>query len=178
MRNANVTRVKKTDTLVPASIVEADNLLGKLGRTQDEINKIENNLQKEIDKLKAEALEKLQPLEVQLDKQMNKLFTFANPRKLRLTIAARSVTLSMGTFGWRMTTPRIEMNKSDEEMIKFLKKTGNAKFIRIKEEIDRQALLAERPRIFGIDYVQNDEFYAIPRLIGRGKKTLTKAIDR
>jgi len=178
MKNTNVTRVKKTDTLVPASMAEANNLLSRLGGTQDLINEIEKSLQAEIAELKANALKKLQPLEIQRDNQVNALFAFANSHKVRLTLKNRTIELSAGVFGWRLTTPRVEMRKDDEEMIKLFKRTGNAQFIRIKEEIDRQTLLAEKPVIPGVSYVQNDEFFVVPKQIGKKPKTLTKAIDR
>jgi len=153
---------------------------GRLGIEEDppDMDLDTGEMQKEIAKLKAEVLEKLQPLEIRRDKQVNALFAFANPHKVRLTLRNRTIELGAGVFGWRMTTPRVEMRKDDDEMIKLFKRTGNAQFIRIKEEIDRQALLAEKPVISGVSYIQNDEFFVVPNQIGKKPKTLTKAIDR
>ena len=81
-------------------------------------------------------------------------------------------------FGWRLTPPRVETDLTDEEAITLLKETDNEAYIRIIEEIDRQALLAERPVIEGIDYVQDDEFFVIPKLEGKKKKTFTHSIDK
>jgi phage host-nuclease inhibitor protein Gam len=121
---------------------------------------------------------KLNPLVVRRSNQITSLFSFANPLKDELTKKVRSIVLPQGTFGWRMTTPRVEMKKSDEQMIAFLKKINQNDYIRVIEEIDRQALLADRPEIAGISYVQNDEFFVIPKQKAKRPKTLTQAIDR
>jgi phage host-nuclease inhibitor protein Gam len=173
-----ITRIKKSNTVVPRSLTQADILLGSLGETQDSINAIERELKAEIDKLKKEALKKLQPLTVRRDNQINALFSFANPRKAELTKKVRSIVLSSGTFGWRMTPPRVEIDCCDEEMIEYLKNSGNEEFVRVIEEIDRQTLLAERPLINGISYKQSDEFFVVPRQTAKKPKTFTKAIDR
>ena len=171
------TRVKKTNILVPASLAEANLLLGQIGVTQNGINEIEKKLKDEIAKLESEAEKKIRSLEIARNNQVDALFSFANSRRPQLTMKAKSVALGTGSFGWRMSTLRVKINKDDEEMIKYLKKIGKCRYIRIKEEIDRQALLAEKPKIPGIDYVQNDEFFVVPRT-GKRSKTITKAIDR
>ncbi|EKE11137.1 MAG: hypothetical protein ACD_15C00137G0034 [uncultured bacterium] len=173
-----VTRIKKSKTDVPRSLSEANILLGKLGNTQDAINDIEKELERKIAELKEEAKIKLQPLTTVRDVQVNALFTFANPRKAELTQKLRTVRLSSGTFGWRMTPPRVDTKKSDEEVIKFLKSSGYKEFVRIVEEIDRKKLLAKRPSIPDITFVQDDEFFIVPNQKIRKKKTLTHAIDR
>lgn len=172
-----VTRIKKSKAVVPGSIAQADFLLGKLGETQDMINEIESNLKKAVDELKTEALKKLAPLVKKRDAQVNSLFAFANPRKTELTFETRSVVLLNGAFGWRWTTPRVETAQNDEAVISFLKMTGNEKFVRVIEELDRQTLLSERPAIDGISYVQDDEFFVVPRQKCKKPKTLTQAID-
>lgn len=177
MKNT-VTRIKKTDTIVPRSLEGAELLMKSLGSTQDEINVIEKDLKEKIETLKAEALKKLQPLTVKRDAKINALFTFADPRKAELTRELRSVTLASGVFGWRLTTPRVETAQSDEETIALLKSTGNVEFVRVIEEVDRQALLAKKPIVPGIAYAQDDEFFVVPKQKCRKKKTFTHAIDR
>lgn len=173
-----ITRIKKSKTNVPRTLAQANVLLGELGNTQDEINVIEKDLKDKIAALRAEAEKKLQLLTVQRDAQINAMFTFADPRKAALTKEARSITLSSGVFGWRMTTPRVESEQSDEEIISLLKRTKKSEYIRIIEEVDRQALLAKRPVIAGITYAQDDEFFVVPNQKCKKKKTFTHAIDR
>ena len=173
-----VTRIKKTQTSVPKTLGQADAMLAKLGQTQDAINDIEKDLAAKIAELKTEAVKKLQPLEIQRNSQINALFAFANPRKAELTREARSVELGSGVFGWRWTTPRVETSQSEEETVAWLKETGNDAYIRVVEEVDRQALLADRPVIAGISYMQDDEFFVVPRQKCKKAKTFTHAVDR
>jgi phage host-nuclease inhibitor protein Gam len=173
-----VNRIKKIRTAVPTSLNQAEALIGKIGQTQDAVNEIEKDFQEKIAKLKAEAEKKLQPLVQERANDVSALFAFANPRKDDLTRNARTVKLGSGAFGWRWTTPRVETSGSDEEMIAWLKKTGNDTFVRVIEEIDRQALLAERPIVPGISYVQDDEFFVVPKQKSKKAKTFTQAVDR
>lgn len=173
-----IARIKKTDTVVPNSIGEANVLLGKLGKTQDAINKIEATLKEKIAKLKEDALKKLEPLMIDRDKKVNALFTFAHPRKEELTKEVKSIVLATGTFGWRLTPPSVQSYMNDEEIIQLLKNTGNSKFVRIIEEVNRHLLLEEKPVIAGINYSQSDEFFVVPKQVRKKPKILTHAIDR
>jgi len=173
-----VNRIKKTHTVVPSSIDQAEALLFQIGQTQDEINEVEKDLAKKIADLKAEAAKKLAPLTLERDNQVNALFAFANPQKAELTRETRSVVLASGVFGWRWTTPRVELEKSDVETIAMLKETGNNAFVRVIEEVDRQKLLSERPIIPGIRFLQDDEFFITPKQKQKKPKTLTQAVDR
>ncbi|NTV55451.1 MAG: hypothetical protein HGA16_03045 [Candidatus Moranbacteria bacterium] len=173
-----VTRVKKTYTAVPETIESANLLLGKLGATQDAINEIERELKERIAELKVEALKNLRPLTTLRDRQVNALFTFANPRKAELTVDAKTIQLGMGKFGWRMTPRRVDTGLSDEELIAFFKRSNLVEYVRTKEEVDRQKLLADQPPILGVAYVQNDEFFVVPNQAAKKPKTFTKAIDR
>ena len=173
-----VTRVKKTQTSVPKTLFQADALLAKLGQTQDTINAVQKALAEKISALKAEVEKELQPLIQKRANDINALFAFANPRKTELTRKARSTVLGNGSFGWRWTTPRVEVAGSDAEMIAWLKASGNEGYVRVIEEIDRQALLADRLVIAGVSYVQDDEFFVVPKQAAKKAKTFTQAVDR
>ena len=173
-----ITRIKKTNTIVPDSIAQADELLRELSSLQDSINDIEARLRREVAELKAKAKRDLEVLEGKRGVAINALFAFAHPRKAELTKKQRTVILTAGVFGWRMTPPRVELEYSIEDTIVVLKQTNNREFIRIKEEIDREALLEEKPVIDGISYAQNDEFFVVPNQKIDKPKTITRTIDR
>ncbi|TAK96527.1 hypothetical protein EPO05_01545 [Patescibacteria group bacterium] len=174
----NVTRIKKSLTFVPRSLSQANTLLGELGATQDTINEIEKALADEIRAIKAKVAKKLGSLVVIRDTQLNSLFAYANQNKGVLTEDRRSIQLTSGTFGWRWSTPRVEIDGTDAETIEMLKETDNERYIRIIEEVNRQLLLEEKPAIDGISYEQDEEFFAVPKQKGKKAKTLTHAIDR
>lgn len=174
----NITRIKKSQTFVPRSLGQANTLLGELGKTQDAINTIETALAAEIRELKAKVAESLGALVVQRDSQLNSLFAYANQNKGILTQEKRTIRLTSGSFGWRWSTPRVEIDGTDEEAIELLKDTDNERFVRTIEEVNRQLLLEERPVIDGISYEQDEEFFAVPKQAAKKAKTLTHAIDR
>jgi phage host-nuclease inhibitor protein Gam len=72
----------------------------------------------------------------------------------------KSVEFSFGTFGWRWTPPKVELQKLTEEaLIALLKKLKMKRFVRVKESLDKEALLKERPEISGVKYTQREEFF-------------------
>ena len=173
-----VTRIKKSQTSVPASLIEADALLLKLGQTQNAINEIKKELKKKIIELKAEAKKKLAPLKLERNNQTNALFAFANSRKAELTREVRTIVLGCGSFGWRRTPPRVATTRSDQETVAWLKENGNEAFVRVVEKVDRRALRAVRPVLPGINYVQNDEFFVVPNQKYEKVEIFTQAVDR
>lgn len=173
-----VTRIKKSQTSVPASLFEADVLVQKIGQTQDAINEIKKELKREIAELKAEAAKKLAPLALERSNQINALFAFANPQKDELTEEARSIELASGVFGWRWTTPRVETQQDDKETVARLKANGNDAFVRVVEKVNRRAILAQQLEIPGISCIQSDEFFVVPKQKAKKAKTFTQVVDR
>ncbi len=176
--NQTIARIKKTDTVIPTNLNEANALLCNLGGLQDEINAIEKELKEKIAELKKETAKKLKPILTKRDNAVNALFAFAQPRQAYLTKDARSITLQCGTFGWRLTPPRVELTFPEEELISALKGKKKAKFVRVKKTLNRARLLEEKPHIEGISYVQNDEFFVVPVQKLEKPRTFTHVIDR
>ena len=180
------TRIKKTLTAIPASIKEAMGFLASIGDKQREINKIKHETKKKIERLNAEAKQKIEGLTKDRDNFFTALFAFASPRKEELTRVTRSQKTEAGTFGWRWTTPYVELAKglTDEDVISTLKKNGLTEYIRVIEEVDREAMLRDQPKVSGVSYMQRDEFFAKPRMTkeaGRAEELVrqgeTEAID-
>ncbi len=173
-----IARIKKTNTVIPTDLNEVNTLLCNLGNLQDEINAAEKELKEKIAALKKKVVKKLEPTLVKRDNAVNALFAFAQPRQADLTKDTRSIALQCGTFGWRLTPPRVELASSEEEVIVVLKGKNKAEFVRVKETLDRALLLEKKPCVEGISYVQNDEFFVVPVQKLEKPKTLTHAIDR
>ena len=181
-----ITRIKKTLTAIPASIAEASRFLVAMGEKQREINRINADLKEKVVELEADAKKKLEPLTISRDSLFIALFAFASPRKDELTVVTRSTKTSTGIFGWRWTTPfvRIEEGANEVQIIELLKSMGLGEYVRVIEEIDREALLREKPFVPGVSYLRRDEFFAKPKLAkGEGgskefsKEERTVAID-
>lgn len=175
-----IKRIKKTLTAIPASIQEAASYLRSIGEKQKEINQVKREAA-----LAKEALDKkIGTLKKERDAFFVALFAFASPKKAELTREKRSVKTDAGTFGWRWTTPTVELaeGKTDQDVIATLKRQGLTKYIRVVEELDRESLRTDQPTVPGVKYVQQDEFFAKPKLAkgeGRAEELVksTEAID-
>ena len=73
---------------------------------------------------------------------------------------------------------RVELRYNIKDTIVALKKTNNREFVRTKEEVDREALLDKKPVIEGVSYVQNDEFFVVPKQEIYKPKIIARTIDR
>lgn len=176
-------RIKKALTYVPSSVSEAVSFLISIGQKQGAINRIKRETKQKVETITGEAKQSIEQLTKERDTFFTALFAFASPRKAELTKVTRSQKTTAGTFGWRFTTPYVDIaeGKTDQDVIATLKKAGLTKYIRIIEEIDREALLRDRPEVKGISYSQRDEFFAKPKLAredGRAEELVkTETVD-
>lgn len=178
-----VSRIKKTLTFVPASLSEAISFLVSIGNKQREINCIKRDAKKRIDAINSETKTSVESLTKDRDVFFTSLFAFASSCKEELTRINRSQKTEAGTFGWRWTTPYVDLaeGKSDQDVIASLKRKGMTSYIRVVEELDREAMLRDRPEVPGVSYSQRDEFFAKPKLAkedGRAEELVrTETID-
>lgn len=137
---------------------------------------MKDDLEAKISALKDEAKKKVSELSKNRDTLTSALFAFAQARKAVLTFHSKTVVVASGLFGWRFTPPAVSTDDSDDVVIARLKRMGLKQFIRVKEELDREMLLAEKPSIRGVSYTQREEFFVVPNTDGV-KRTITVAID-
>jgi phage host-nuclease inhibitor protein Gam len=178
-----ITRIKKSLTYIPSSVSEAITFLASIGSKQRDINRVKREAKAKIEAINAEAKKTIEVLTKDRDAFFISLFTFSSAHKKELTEVTRSQKTSEGTFGWRWTTPYVDIAEgvSDEKIIATLKRKGLTEYIRIIEELDREAMLRDRPEVSGVTYLQRDEFFAKPKLPkedGRAEELVkTEAID-
>jgi phage host-nuclease inhibitor protein Gam len=175
-----IKRLKKTLTAIPASVAEAATYLVSIGEKQREINRVKRETKKACE----DAKKKVEDLSRERNAFFTALFAFAQPRKAELTEDKRTQKTFAGTFGWRWTTPYVDLKegKTDAQIIATLKRDGLTQYIRVVEELDREAMLRDRPEVAGVLYSQRDEFFAKPKLKkedGRAEELvkITESID-
>jgi phage host-nuclease inhibitor protein Gam len=87
----------------------------------------------------------------------------------------RSIEMLHGAIGWRTNTPSLKTRSgwTWDRVLEKLRSLGNfgAAFIRVKEEVNKQLLLAEREGLgehglkdLGLQVVQQDEFFVEPKM--------------
>lgn len=166
---------KKNAVPVPKDLPEAAIFLAEMGEQARCAEQIENDLNEAVSKLTADAAKRIQAHQERVKKLLQGLFAYAEKQKKQLIVEKeKTVRLPTGVFGWR-TTPFSVSIDDDKSVIKNLKSLDLERFIRVKESIDKQAMLKERSlasTVQGVTIAQREEFFAKP-----AKVKLTLAID-
>lgn len=147
--------------MIPASINEANISLFRLGVLDRSTANIENVLAAEVAQLRRAADARIAPLSSERSDLAAGLQLFAESNRATLLEGdKKSVQLTAGIFGWRFTPPKVEfLRGSAKKALALLKELKLKKYIRIKETVNKEALLEDRPDVPGIKYAQYEEFY-------------------
>jgi phage host-nuclease inhibitor protein Gam len=169
---------------VPRDLMAVDSELREIGSTQRAIDKIEGILNEKIEALKAEAAVRINALNETIMKKAEGIYIFsqANKEKLISKGKKKSIELMAGVIKWYFTPPAVK-TEDEEAAIAELKKNGLKGFIRVKEEINKDAILADQAKIAGLKEIKIDQqeiFAIVPAEtkieLERGKRKFKKKI--
>ena len=160
------TMPKRAVVAVPKSLNEAAQFLAEIGQEQRATDKIQSGLNAKVDELKAKAMADDESHQEKVLQLVEGLFAFAEAHRDELTDGGRRKTVEVptGTFGWRMTPPSVKL-RNVESILESLKSLKLKRFIRTKEEIDKEAMLKEpetAKTVKGVSIGQHEEFVAKP----------------
>lgn len=119
-----------------SSLEEADLILKELGISERELEKIDADAQKKIGDIKADAVNKGEPLRKKMTELSTLLGAYAQYNQDELFKDKKTVELTFGCFGYRKSTS-ISVKKGTLDL---LKKLGLGQFIRTKEEPDKDKM--------------------------------------
>lgn len=173
------TRIKAPQVLSPQNLEEANRFIAVIGREQRAIDEAVLACEEKIEQLKEELAKEIAPYVQERKSFFEGLFAFATANKARLTVESKTVVLLAGKFLWRWTPPAVAV-ADDEEMIARLKSLGKGAYVRKIEELDREALLADRAKlkIPGLRFTQREEFVVVPDGIdAKSELKKTRTID-
>ena len=178
---ATTTRVKRSTTDTPQNLEQTDRFVGLLGNEQARLDALELEAEAEIRQIRENLRKESEPVRKRRNNLMTGIFTFASANKATLIFVEgkKTVELTNGTITWRWTPPAVSV-ENDEEMIANLKRRGLDEYVRVKEELDRQKLLADRkdlPRVAGLAFTQKEEFVVKPHASTEVAKTRTITVD-
>ncbi len=157
---------KKVVIAVAKSLDEAAQFLAEIGKEQRATEKIRLGLNAKVNELKAKAMADDEPHQEKISQLVEGLFAYAEAHRDELTDHGKrkTVELPTGTFGWRMTPPAVSLYNV-EAILESLKSLKLERFIRTKEEVDKEAMLKE-PKVAktvkGVSIGQHEEFVAKP----------------
>jgi len=118
---------------------QADNLVREIGDLQLKIKQAEASAKDRIDEIKAELAECVKPFCENIDLNVRSLEAFSAGRKKDFG-GKKSRKLNFGILGWRQSSS-VKTKKNTLELIKEgFSKAKAAVFIRVKENVDKEAL--------------------------------------
>lgn len=168
MAKVSTTRVK-TEALeikVPQSREEAVEMLAELGRRQRERDRIQADMNDKLSEIRTAFEEKARPHNEKILELMQGVHTWAEANRGDLTQGGKVKTanLSSGDIGWRFSNPKIRI-KGMDVVISTLKSLRLKRFIRVKEEVNKEAMLDEKElalKVPGVSIEQKELFWAKP----------------
>lgn len=157
-------RKKVRVDLVPVSSPDqADRHLAEIAEHQRIIDRQTVQLNEQIDRLKAEYAEALQPSRDYIARLEAGLNAWAETNKDALFGKARSLELDYGRLGYRKSTTLKTLPKVTwKAVLEALKRRKDKDGLRVKEEVDKEALREwEDGRLakLGVERVTEDHFF-------------------
>ncbi len=151
------TRIKPQSGKIE-SLDDVNMALRDIGLAQKELDAIDTEAHKKIAELKTDAAKSGEKLRKHIAELSSKIQAYADYNREELFKDKKTIDLSFGLFGYRKST-KISVKKSTVEL---LKKLHLEKYIRIKEEPDKDAMAAmDDESLTQVDAVRkvSDEFF-------------------
>lgn len=146
------TRLKSDAVAVTfANRLEVDAAIAEIGAAQRERDRIQTEMNDALAKVRAEFEEQALPHATVIKELGHGVQVWCEGNRVDLTRDGRSKTakFAAGEVSWRTRPPRVNI-RGEGIVAEALKRLGLERFIRTKEEIDKQAILAEPGAIEGI----------------------------
>lgn len=136
---------------VPQSRDEAANAVREIGVANREVARLEADMNDAISALKAKAEEAAAPLRGRVAVLTEGLKVWAEANRDALTNGGKTKTADLGSgkVMWRLRPPSVRITGVDR-CIEAIKSLGLTSFLRVKEEVNKDALLADPDKARGI----------------------------
>ena len=156
----------KTDAMtVPTTQAEAEVVLAEIGHLQRQAAILEAEMNDRLIELKDRYTKQVQLLNGQIETKFHALHAWAEANRSRLLKEGlKTLKLSTGELNWRLTPHSVHITNA-VKVLDTLKRLGLTHFIRTREEINKEAILAEPAKVEGVAGIavsQHEEFVAKP----------------
>ncbi|MCD6500714.1 host-nuclease inhibitor Gam family protein [bacterium] len=163
----------------PTSKEEAAEYIRQIGEHQRKVISQRAILEEKLEKIRQKEMPKIETEERIIEQLIKALYAYAQQNREELTEKGKLKTVSFptGTIGWRVGKALVVLKGKKEEIIKRCKEAGFFQFIRVKEEIDKQAMLNEQEKaseIKGVTIKQREKFVIEPGVEKFGKIKISK----
>lgn len=151
---------------VPQSREEVTETISKIGAAQRERLRIETAMNDELSSIKTRYETEAKPFSDQISSLSKGVHLWCEANRVELTKDGKTKTanLASGEVKWR-TRPKSVSISAAETVIDFLKKLKLDRFLRVKTEVNKEAMLLEPEvveKIPGVKFKQVEDFCIIP----------------
>lgn len=157
---------KRAAVPAPQNLNEAAEYVRQIGEAERAIDRANTDMNARIEEVKQPFVEEAKEHQQTLADLVEGLYAFANGRRAELTDQGerKTVTVPTGSFGWRVTPKSIGISDPGA-VVKQLKALGLTRFLRVKVEPDKAAMLKEEEvaaAVEGVTVQQHEEFVVKP----------------
>jgi phage host-nuclease inhibitor protein Gam len=151
---------------VPQNLDEANVAVREIGGLNRELTRIEVAMAEELAAVKERYEAKAAPLKESVAGLTTALQTWCEANRVTLTKDGKIKTAALpaGEVGWRMRPPRCTV-RGEESVLDNLRRLGLVRFIRTREEVNKEACLNEpqlATTVPGISISQGEYFFVVP----------------
>lgn len=159
-------RKSQKEIKVPANLKTAVNYVQRIGELDQQAISVMQEAAAIIAQVKEAADKQVQEYEEQIEALVRGLYEFCKANRKELTNNEQTKTISWptGEVSWRMTPKSVKI-RNVVQVIQTLERRRLHRFLRIKKEVDKQALLQEEEtavKIPGISIEQFEQFQVKP----------------
>jgi phage host-nuclease inhibitor protein Gam len=153
--------------VAPQTRAEAEQMLARLGALQRDLALIESAASEAVAVRKATAEEEAKPIAQEAEALRRGLQLWAEANRPSLTDGGRTktVTLATGEIAWRLRPPSVRL-KDMPKVVEALVQLGLGRFLRTKQEVDKEAMLKEPAEAMQVPGVsigsEGEEFVVTP----------------
>jgi len=136
---------------IPVNRQDLVEKIAELGRRERLRNKIENEMNDVVTRTKQRYEEDAEPVNDMVKALTKGIQAYCEVNRVELTDNGKTKTVNLpsGTISWRKCPPSVRLSKP-ERIIEMLKKKGLGRFVRTKEEVSKDMILAEQAAVTGI----------------------------
>ena len=140
-------KLKRASSMVtaPKDMMEAGLFLDRIGAAVRQRAGVESQLNDAVAGLRAEAEARTRPLDLEMEQLTRGLQLWAEANRAALTRdgATKTIKLATGELAWRRLPPKVSIRGGVDAMIERLQQLTLTRFLRVKTELDKEAMLKE-----------------------------------
>lgn len=165
---AKSTRIKANAAQypVPQTRDDVNDAIAKIGLAQRDRARIQADMNDELAQVKLRFEASAKPHNEQIEGLTKGVQIWCEAHRVELTKSGKVKfhNFAAGEIKWRMRPPRVSLRAIDN-LLETLKRLGLTRFVRVKEEPNKEAMLAEPEAVSGlagVKFEQGEDFVIVP----------------